>query len=133
MWRKWLKDVPRVFKWEREDPPEHLKRFHRHGIEWGTQRYQYATVDEELWPKVVLKSEELHLRDVDSWRDAYRLHIEGHFGNLRQRHHVSVPNNYNAVQRYVYVIFFFVTSTTPPLQARDGPPLPTKETEQGPA
>eukprot|EP01061_Rhynchopus_euleeides_P039046 TRINITY_DN6697_c0_g1_i1.p1 TRINITY_DN6697_c0_g1~~TRINITY_DN6697_c0_g1_i1.p1 ORF type:complete len:185 (+),score=45.80 TRINITY_DN6697_c0_g1_i1:361-915(+) len=101
LWRKWLKEMPRVYKWEREDPAEHMKRFHRADVSWNGLRFQYLTVPDEMWPKVTLKSEELHLREVDSWRDAYRLHIEGYFGNLRQRHHVSVPNNYNILQRYM--------------------------------
>ena len=91
-----------MYKWEREDPAEHMKRFHRADVSWNGLRFQYLTVPDEMWPKVTLKSEELHLREVDSWRDAYRLHIEGYFGNLRQRHHVSVPNNYNILQRYMY-------------------------------
>eukprot|EP00754_Rhynchopus_humris_P040137 Rhum_TRINITY_DN23188_c0_g1::Rhum_TRINITY_DN23188_c0_g1_i1::g.177333::m.177333 len=100
LWRKFLKEKPRVYKWERTDPPVHMQKFHRQGVEWGRTRCQYLTVGDEEWPKVVLKSEAMQMRDLESKRGALRFQTEGLFGALRQGQHCLVPNNYPIIERH---------------------------------
>ena len=100
MWRKLIKNFPRMQDWERPETDQHLLKYHRPGINWDRVRYQFCTVDEKEWPAITLKSEEMLMRDVSSWRDAYRLQLEGDFGSLRARTHVIVPNNYDPRQRF---------------------------------
>eukprot|EP01060_Flectonema_neradi_P005329 TRINITY_DN13531_c0_g1_i1.p1 TRINITY_DN13531_c0_g1~~TRINITY_DN13531_c0_g1_i1.p1 ORF type:complete len:186 (+),score=26.87 TRINITY_DN13531_c0_g1_i1:59-616(+) len=100
MWRKLIKNYPRMQDWERPKTESHLLKYHRPDINWDRSRYQFCTVSDEEWPTITLKSEEMHMRDVDSWRDAYRLQLEGEFASLRARTHVMIPNNYDPAQRF---------------------------------
>eukprot|EP01064_Diplonema_japonicum_P009155 TRINITY_DN16623_c0_g1_i1.p1 TRINITY_DN16623_c0_g1~~TRINITY_DN16623_c0_g1_i1.p1 ORF type:complete len:181 (+),score=4.75 TRINITY_DN16623_c0_g1_i1:19-561(+) len=100
LWRKLIKENPRMMSWEREETPSHLKRYHRPDVNWEKTRYQYLTINDEELPRINLGSEDMQLLDLEDWRGSNRVQLEGYFGNLRQRIMVPVPNNYNIIQRH---------------------------------
>eukprot|EP00755_Sulcionema_specki_P033801 Sspe_Gene.101563::Locus_76150_Transcript_1_1_Confidence_1.000_Length_618::g.101563::m.101563 len=99
LWRKLLKQYPRMKSWERPDPPRHLLRYHQANVSWDRVRYRWLVVPDEEWPSITLKSEDLVFKDLEDWRLEHRLQLEGDFTNLRRDTFCKAPNNLGPVDR----------------------------------
>eukprot|EP01063_Lacrimia_lanifica_P020613 TRINITY_DN27909_c0_g1_i1.p2 TRINITY_DN27909_c0_g1~~TRINITY_DN27909_c0_g1_i1.p2 ORF type:complete len:187 (+),score=63.02 TRINITY_DN27909_c0_g1_i1:67-627(+) len=100
LWRKLMKQFPRMYKWERPDQPPHLAKFHRPGVDWGRTRYRFLTLDDGEWPKITLKSEEMLMKSHEEWINTKRLQLEGNFFSLRQHTYAIVPYNCGIIERH---------------------------------